>query len=491
MKTKSWDDLLSSLDAVLSGTYETPEAMAAELATIREQLAAMIAEATSATATTEEIAAASEGAAKAMAKLNQVDAAISAKRNLVNLQKANASALEGLRPAFTAPAGSTVTTSDVRVKTRPYRGKGFKSYGADAEKAAYKAGAQIAAYLGNEQAQRFCKEQGVDFRVKLQSESNDALGGLIVTDELDTAIRYYREERGVARNIMEVASGSTETRRFARNVGGTSVRALGEGQTYTTSDVKFDEFMVTAKKFGAVTQATMEINEDAFANLGEEVARDHGHEHAVFEDRAALLGDGTSTYNGIVGVTEAFKALVTGTGGTWATDGDKLRAASISLAAGSTIASLTLADIYKAQAKVATWPGLINRFYVPSQIWFGQIVPLMNAASGNTTTQIIDGVQRQFLNGMEVVFIDELYTPLLTAENNQFLAFVGSADVSGIMYDRMGLSITPSTEAGYFNDTLYWKSTARYGFNWWNIGNASSTAANRKRGGLAAIVTKN
>jgi hypothetical protein len=59
------------------------------------------------------------------------------------------------------------------------------------------------------------------------------------------------------------------------------------------------------------------------------------------------------------------------------------------------------------------------------------------------------------------------------------------------MYDRMGLSVTPSSEAGYLSDTLYWKSTARYGFNWWNIGNASATASQRVRGALAAIVTKN
>lgn len=491
MLTKSWEDVLASVDTVLAGTFDTPEAMAAEVAKIREQLAAMIAEAASATATAEQVSAAAEGAAKAFAKLEQVESAIRAKRNLASLQSKNNDALRSYQPSFTAPSGQTVATSSVEVKSRPYRGKAFKAYGNEAGKAAYKAGAQIAAMLGNDRAQQFCKDNGVDFRVKVQAESSDALGGLIVTDELDTAIRYYREERGVARNIMDVKTGSTESTRFGRNMGGTSVKALGEGQTYTPSDIKFDQVAITAKKFGAITQATMEVNDDAYANLAEEVAKDHGYEHAVFEDKAAFLGDGTSTYNGIVGLTEQFKSLVTGIGGTWATDADKTKAASIALATGATIASLTLSDIYKAQAKVATWPGLTQRLYVPSQIWFGQIVPLINAASGNTTTQIIDGVQRQFLNGMEVVFVDELYTPLLTAENSAFLGFVGAADVAGTMYDRMGLSITPSTEAGYLSDTMYWKSTARYGFNWWNIGNASNTASLRKRGGLAAIVTKN
>jgi HK97 family phage major capsid protein len=489
MKTKTWDDVLSALDGVLTGTFESTEEMATALATVREQLAAMIAEAQA--GTTEEMAAASEAVAKAFGKIDKIETAIKARQMM---DDAKSRLRVDNREKFTSqPSGMDAKTGtvDMRVKTRPYRGKGFKQFGTDAAFAAHKAGAQIAALLGDDKAAQFCKDHGINFRVKLQSEGNDALGGLIVTDELDTAIRYYREERGVARNIMTVRSGSTETYRFSRNTGGTAVKALGEGQTYSQSDIKFDQVVTTAKKFGAMTSATMEVTEDAYANLAEEIARDHGYAHAVFEDRAAFLGDGSSTYNGIVGLTEQFKSLVTNAGGTWTTDANKAYAGSVFVSTGSTIAALTLADIYKAQSKVATFPGLVNRLYIPSQIWYGQVVPLMNAAGGNTTAQIVDGVQRQFLNGMEVVFIDELYTPLLTAENNQFLAFVGSASEAGLMYDRMGLSVTPSSEAGYLSDTLYWKSTARYGFNWWNIGNASATASQRVRGALAAIVTKN
>lgn len=491
MQKKSWDDVLTAIDAVLTGTFETPEAMAAEVAKVREQIAAMIAEAATAGATAEEISAAAEGAAKAMAKLTQAENLISAKRQVADMQTKNRAALEGYKGAFNVPSGNTVSGSSIVVKSTPYRGKAFKSYGADAGKAAHRAGASIAALLGSESAAQYCKDNGIEFRRKDMNTGDDALGGFIVTGEVETAILYYREERGVARNIMEVKTGSAPSVTRSKNIGGTNVKALGEGQQYTASDVKFDQIGVTAKKFGALTVGSYELNDDSFANLAEEVAKDHGYAHATNEDRIAFLGSGASTDNGLLGITETFKKIVTDAGGTFTTDAHKLYAAGIAVATGATVASVTLADLFKMQAKVATFPGMNNAFILPSQIWYGQIVPSIMDKGGLTTTEIVNGVPRTFLNGFPVIFADELYTPILTAENNAFVAFFGDAAQAGLWYDRQGLTVTPSTEAGFLTDELYWKSTTRYGLNWWNVGNGSSTAALRKRGALAALVTKN
>lgn len=490
MQTKSWDDVLASIDAVLAATFETPEAMAAEVAKLREQIAAMIAEATSAEATAEMVSAAADGAQKAFAKLTQCENAIRAKRQLIEMQTKNAAAMDNYRGSFSVPSGNTVA-SEVTASRRPYKGKAFKHYGANAEKAAYRAGASIAALLGDERAKNFCKDNGIEFRRKDQGTDSDTLGGFLVVPELEAAVSYYREERGVGRSMMEARTGSTERFERNRNLGGTNVLPLGEGQTYNTSDVKFDRVGATAKKFGALTKASVEITEDAYVGLAEEIAKDHGYAHAVKEDQCIFLGDGTSTYNGLVGINETFKALVTGAGGTFTNDNHKAYAAGIQVATGATVASITVSDLIKMQSKVATFPGMTNKFYIPSQIWYGQISPLITGVAGNTTTQVVDGLPRTFLNGFEVVFTDELYTPILTAENNAFVAFFGDGTQAGLFYDRLGLSITPSQEAGYLSDELYWKSTARYGLNWWNVGNASSTAANRKRGALAALVTKN
>lgn len=488
MNTKSWDDVLASLDAILTGTYESPEAMATELSTVREALAAMIAEAQA--GTTEEMALAAEAAEKAAAKVTRIETAIRAKRAMITLDTNIQAAANNAKAAFqNVPSGNTST--GVQVKSRPYRGKAFKQYGAKADEMAYRAGAALAALVGDARAAQYCKDNGVDMLRKDMYTGDDALGGYLVTPELEAAVSYYREERGVARSIMEVKTGTTATVERNRNVGGTNVKALGEGQTYDRSDVKFDRITATAKKFGALTVGTNELSDDSYVNLAEEIAKDHGYAHAVREDQVAFLGDGSSTYNSLVGINETFKRLVTDAGGTWTTDAHKLYAAGIQVATGATVASVTIADLIKMQAKVATFPGLTRRYYIPSQIWYGQVEPTITTAGGNTTTQIVDGLPRTFLNGYEVVFTDELYTPLLSAENNQFVAFFGDASAAGLFYDRQGLTVTPSTEAGFLTDEIFWKSTTRYGVNWWNIGNASTTASARKRGALAALVTKN
>jgi len=485
----TWEEILAALDAVLAGTFETPEAMAAEVAKVREQIAALLAEASTSEATEEMVEAAVESAAKAQAKLARIMTVIQQKKAVNEMKTKNASDLNALTTAAPVPSGFVVPEGS-KITGQHYRGKGFKGYGSEAGSAAYKAGRQVAAYLGDTSSQQWCKENGVSL-VKTMSTGNNSLGGLTVVDELDQAILYYREERGVARGIMDVVTMNSETRTVNRNVGGTTVYALGEGQSYTTSDVQFSGVQLTAKKFGALTQNTIELGDDSYAAIAEEIAKDHGYAHAVQEDKVAFLGDGTSTYNGLVGLTESYKKLVTDIGGTWSTDANKAYAAGVQVATGATLASVTLSDIIKTQAKVATFPGMNNKFYVPSQVWYGTIVPLIQAVGGNTATQIVDGVTRQFFNGSEVVFTDELYTPLLTAENSAFVLFYGDAAQAGLFGDRRGLSITSSQEVGFLTDTQYNKSTARYGVNWWNIGNASATAASRTRGALAALVTKN
>lgn len=486
----NWEELLTALDEVLAGTYETPEAMAAEVAKIREQLASLIAEATSSEATAEEVEAATEGAAKAQAKLERVMKIIAQKKSLRDMKSKNEGELTMIKQAAPHASGMTVTP-EIKITGKPYRGKAFKQYGNEAGFAAYKAGRQMAAFFGDHKSQEWCKENGVEFRTKTIQAGNNTLGGLLVTDELDQAILYYREERGVARNIMEVVSMNSETRTVNRNVGGTTVFALGEGQQLTQSDVAFSGVQLTAKKFGALTQNTIEIAEDSYAAIAEEIAKDHGYAHAVMEDKVAFLGDGTSTYNSLVGINETFKNLVVNAGGTFTTDAHKLYAAGIQVATGATLASLTLADFIKMPAKVATFPGLQLAYYMPSQIYFGNLVPLLAAVGGNTQAQIVDGVARQFLNGLPVIFTDEMYTPFLTAENNQFVAFCGDATQAGLFGDRRGLTFASSQEVGFLTDTEYNKSTARYGVNWWNVGNASQTASARVRGALAALVTKN
>ena len=261
----TWEEILAALDAVLSGTFETPEAMAAEVAKVREQIAALLAEATTSEATEEMVEATVEAAAKTQAKLARIMTIIQQKKAVNDMKTKNASDLDALKTAAPVPSGFVVPEG-AKITGQHYRGKAFKQFGSEAGQAAYKSGRQIAAYLGDASSAQWCKENGVSL-VKTMSTGNNTLGGLTVVDELDQAILYYREERGVARGIMDVVSMNSETRTVNRNVGGTTVYALGEGQQYTPSDVQFSGVQLTAKKFGALTQNTIELGDDSYAAI--------------------------------------------------------------------------------------------------------------------------------------------------------------------------------------------------------------------------------
>ena len=192
----TWEEILAALDAVLAGTFETPEAMAAEVATIREQIAALLAEASTEEATAEEVSSAVESAAKAQAKLARIMTVIQQKKALNDMKTKNASDLAALTTAAPVPSGFVVPEG-AKITGQHYRGKAFKQFGSEAGQAAYKAGRQIAAYLGDANSAQWCKDNGVPMQKTMATTSN-SLGGLTVVDELDQAILYYREERGVA-----------------------------------------------------------------------------------------------------------------------------------------------------------------------------------------------------------------------------------------------------------------------------------------------------
>lgn len=486
----SFEQVLAAMDTILSNAYESPEEMAADVAKVRDAVNALVVVADS-DVITEDAEAVEETAGKAVAMLEklvkQYNLVVATKKKM----EANRMKLKNLSGDIPSPQIVPDNAKATIITGASYKGKAFKQYGQDAGLKAYTAGRQVAAMLGDEPSKQWLKDHGVQMFTKSQVTDTDSLGGFLVTEELDEAIRYYREDRGAARANMEVVTTSSPTRKFNRNAGGTTVYAMGEGQTYTESDIDFNQVVAHAKKFGAVTKASWEVGEDAYASIAEEIAKDHGYAHGVKEDQVALLGDGTSTYNGFSGVIQSFKTLVTDAGGTFTTDAHKAYAASIKVATGATIASIVDGDITGLAAKVATFPGLQSKYYTYSQFYFEKMVPLARAAGGITSTEFVNGVATNIYNGVPVVFLDELYTPIISAENNAFPLFYGDMAAAGILLDRTGLSFTTDASVGFLSDEVYTKSTARYGVNWWNIGNASATATLRKRGALAALVTKN
>ena len=76
----TWDKILAELERILSGTYESPDAMAAELAPLYEAMQALIGAGTASDATEEQASEALKQGRIAMLKFTQIETKIKAKR---------------------------------------------------------------------------------------------------------------------------------------------------------------------------------------------------------------------------------------------------------------------------------------------------------------------------------------------------------------------------------------------------------------------------
>jgi hypothetical protein len=77
----------------------------------------------------------------------------------------------------------------------------------------------------------------------------------------------------------------------------------------TASDKSWDRVSLTAKKLMVLARYSSEMNEDAVINMGDDLAGEIAYAFAVKEDNCGFIGDGSSTYGGMQGVTTKIKGL--------------------------------------------------------------------------------------------------------------------------------------------------------------------------------------
>jgi len=165
---------------------------------------------------------------------------------------------------------------------------------------------------------RFC-ESGVDYTVRNNSGqvvktadfvkdlliSDDAAAGYLAPDEFVAQIIRHVNQFGVARSKLRVVPMSRERQKWPKFIGGFTVYYPDEAEAPTASDLSLGMVTLTAKKWAVLTFASIELEEDSIAGLGEMIAGEFARAIAQAEDNNTFNGDGTSTYAGIVGVLKS------------------------------------------------------------------------------------------------------------------------------------------------------------------------------------------
>lgn len=198
-----------------------------------------------------------------------------------------------------------------------------------AEERAFRFGNWALYQLSRQMPGKFNFHKAVDFvqrNMATAVTSKDASGySNLIPEEFGQDLIDLRERRGVIRRLFKNQPMTSDTRTDPRRQGGLTAYFPGEGGAGTESNKTWDNVRLTAKDLMVLTRYTNQINADAVINVGDDLASEIAYAFADKEDKCGLIGDGSSTYGGIVGATTALTnvssaaGLVTqGTSNTWA-----------------------------------------------------------------------------------------------------------------------------------------------------------------------------
>jgi HK97 family phage major capsid protein len=332
---------------------------------------------------------------------------------------------------------------------------------ADADRTAYGLGVWFAGLMGHESSRQRAGDMGLEFR-NAMSEGFDSKGGYLVPEQFEAAVVALLNDYGVARRSLQVVPMVSDTKLQPRRTGGLTVYALGEAATITASDVTYDNVRLIAKKFGTLTAVSSELSEDAAVAIGDELAREIAYAFAEKEDQCAFNGDGSSTYNGIVGLKNALAA------------GSKYTA----LAGNTAFSTLDIEDFMGLMATVQSYAFMNGgpSWYISRAGYSQSIQRLQMAAGGNTVSDIVSGGQPAFL-GYPVVFTEVMNATLTAQTSTNGLCYFGNLRMAGMMGDRRGIAIAQSDAPYFSSDQLAIRATERFDVNIHDKGTSTVSGA--------------
>ena len=336
---------------------------------------------------------------------------------------------------------------------------------------------QMAKMIGrnDKKAHSWLVENG--YYTKGQNEAADGDGGYLVPQILAREIIFLRDKFGVMRQNARVMGMSSDNLNVPKNSASTTAYWPAENTNITASQITFTNVQVLAKKLAILTQVSSELNEDSIVDVGSALAEDMAYVMAYNEDLATFLGDGTSTYGGITGVVPAIAAVNGGANAGWIYTGADVT--------GDWNAT-TLADLRKLTAAIPEYADTSDAKFYMNRAFFQQVVCNdLDALSGNGFFDLTAAPgPNPTLFGYPVVYTQVLSKDPTPAADTA-LAVFGNLKTGSIMGSRRDLRIQVSDQVGFISDSLYFRATERFGFNFHDLPTASVC------GSVAVLVANN
>jgi HK97 family phage major capsid protein len=363
---------------------------------------------------------------------------------------------EARRAPAIQPTNGTHPDDSPRIEfTRYSKLKAFKD-----DFSAYKSGQWIRANVyGNSSAARWCRENGMDVETRAHSENVNTLGGAVVPNEFSQTIIDLREEYGVFRQNARVVPMSRDTMTMARRTGGLTAYWSAENTAITESTKAWNNVNLVAKKLGVYALIPSELNEDAIINMADDLAREAAWAFAKKEDETGFIGDGTATYNGVLGLTKALESNASLIG--------NYAAASTH----DTFAEVDAADLTGLMGILPQYAMPNAKFYC-SQLCYSTVFQRLALTAGGNTIQSISGAYQPSFMGYPIVVSQVLPSSASTINGTTMLLF-GDLSAAATMGDRREFTFAQSSDYKFAEDQIAVKATERIDINVHDFGDTS------------------
>lgn len=298
---------------------------------------------------------------------------------------------------------------------------------------------------------------------KIGSGVVNLTGGALVPTEFDAQMIYLTEPFGVTRRLANVVPMARDTKQQPRKIAIVTMDHIGESGTLTAQDDNFDNVQLTAKAVKCLVRGPTEWIEDSAISVADNYASSFFEAQQRREDKDYLLGDGSSTYGGHVGLAYGLPAATAGVGS--GVTNAYLVAASASWASYTIgIFHTAMGSFENADPARCAW--LCSRQFFMQVMWrlahaqaasaSGAMATLNGSGSGR------GGPDGTFL-GWPVYFSQTL--PTAGGTSGQTVAYFGDYAAGSMLGDRRAMSVMYSDQRYFDQDQVAWRATARIAVN--------------------------
>jgi HK97 family phage major capsid protein len=353
-------------------------------------------------------------------------------------------AVKSAPPAPGAPAVHT------KARKAP---KGWDSY-----EEAHIAGAWLSASVLNSNAGRAeCKALGLNVQGAM-SEGSNVDGGYLVPVELSRQIIRQVEEYGVFSQFARKVNMASDRFQFVARTSGVTSYFVGETpSSLTESSPQVNLRELSAKRLAVLTKFSRDVAEDAFADIAMWAAQEAALAISTKQDACGFIGDGTSTYGGMIGIKDALAA------------GSEYEA----LAGNTAFSTLDLADFESMVAKLPNFAGLSPRWYISRQGYYASMSRLQMAAGGNTIQDFGSGPVLQFL-GFPVTLTQSMNVTTTAQTSTKGLVYFGDLSMAATIGTRRGITLQVLREKYAIENQIGLLWDTRFDISVHEVGDASN-----------------